>query len=69
MPSAVAAARNEVSSSIVSKVFRLLIHGCDEITVIFDMDIHDVMVSIGARGIEILFSDAWGPLPDIVKSM
>lgn len=68
MPSAVAAARNEVSSSIVSKVFRLLIHGCDEILVIFDMDIHDVMVSIGARGIEILLV-TWGPLPDIVKSM
>ena len=55
MPSTVAVARNLVSSSIVSKVFRLFVHGRDEVLVIFDVDVDDVVVSIGARGVEVPF--------------
>lgn len=67
MPSTVAVARNAVSSSIVS-AFRLLVHGCDEVLMIFDVNVQDIVVAIGPRGIEIDFSEA-RPLPDTVKSI
>jgi hypothetical protein len=60
MPSAVAVAKKAVNSSVVSKVFRLQEHGRDEVLVVFDVDVHDVMVPVGPSGVEILFQRGVG---------
>lgn len=60
MPSAVADFRNVVSSSIVSKVFSLLVHSRDEVLVVLDVYVYHVMVPIIPGGCEILLQRGVG---------
>ena len=60
MPSTVAVARKAVSSSGVSKVLRPFVHGRDEVLVVFDVDVHDVVVAIGPGGLEIFLQRGMG---------
>ena len=54
MPSRVARVKNPCSSSVVSKVFRLLVHLLDEVLVVFDVEIHDILISVRPRAFEIV---------------
>lgn len=60
MPSTVAVARKAVSSSGVSKVLRPFVHGRDEILMVFNVDVHDVVVAIGPGGLEIFLQRGMG---------
>lgn len=53
-PSCVARVKKACSSSVVSKVFHLFVHLLDEVLVVFDVEIHDILIPVGPSAFEIV---------------